>query len=80
VDASPGSITLNSDTALYEVTITMHINRDALLDRFDEVALAERDKSRAEQDAAIKAKEEAAAAPATPSPSPSPSASSDGGK
>mgnify|MGYP001237802513 CR=1 FL=1 len=80
VDASPGSLTLNKDTALYEVTITMHINRDALLDRFDKVALAERDKSRADQDAALKAKEQAAAAPATPSPSPSPSASSNGGK
>ncbi len=72
VDATPGSITLNAETALYEVTITMHINRDAFLDRFDDVALAERDKSRAEQDARNKVEEKT-----TPTPSPSPSESSD---
>ena len=55
----------------------MHINRDALLDRFDEVALAQRDKSRAEQDAANKVEEQA---PPTPSPSPSESDNSDGGE
>ncbi len=76
VDAAPGSITLNNDTGLYEVTITMHINRDAFLDRFDDVALAERDKSRAEQDSANKVEAPAA----TPSPSPSASSSSDGSK
>lgn len=50
VDASPGSVTLNSGTTTYEVTITMHVNKDALLLRFDQVAKDARDK--AEKDAA----------------------------
>lgn len=50
VDASPGSITLNEDTATYEVSITMHINTDALLFRYDDAARDARDKSRAEHE------------------------------
>jgi type IV pilus assembly protein PilN len=87
VDASPGSITLNKDTRRYEVTITMHINTDALLDRFDDEALAARDESRAKQDAANALKDAAAEENAsngseTPSPSPSPSSTdnTDGGQ
>ena len=77
VDASPGSITLNTDTQAYEVTITMHVNTDALLDRFDDEALAARDESRAKQDAANALKDAAAEANAskgseTPSPEPEP--------
>ncbi len=52
VDASPGSVTLNADGKSYEVTITMHVNKDALLLRFDPVAKDARDKAKAEQDAA----------------------------
>lgn len=54
VDASPGSVTLNADTVTYEVTITMHVNQDALLLRFDKAAADARDKARAEKDAAKK--------------------------
>lgn len=43
VDATPGSVNLNPETKVYEVTITMHINKDALLLRFDEAARAERE-------------------------------------
>jgi len=59
VDAAPGSVSLNEQTELYEVTITMHINADALLLRFDEEALAAREQAAAEAEAAA---EEAAAA------------------
>ncbi len=54
VDASPGSVTLNSDATTYEVTITMHVNKDALLLRFDQAAKDARDeaKAKAEKDAA----------------------------
>jgi len=52
VDATPGSVTLNAVTTLYEVTITMHINTDALLLRFDEEARAERDQATADAEAA----------------------------
>lgn len=52
VDATPGSVTLSADTTLYEVTITMHINADALLLRFDEEARAERDQATADAEAA----------------------------
>jgi Tfp pilus assembly protein PilN len=55
VDATPGSVTLNSQAALYEVTITMHINADALLLRFDEEARAERDQAKADAEAAAEA-------------------------
>jgi Tfp pilus assembly protein PilN len=69
VDAAPGSISLNGDAKVYQVTITMHINQDALLDRFDDAARTTRDASRAEQDAknAIAPSE----APVEPSPAPS---------
>jgi Tfp pilus assembly protein PilN len=85
VDASPGSINLDKDAKLYEVTITMHINKVALLDRFDEVALAERDKARAAQDLANQVDESTTGGDSTgetPSPSPSPSNTdnTDGGK
>lgn len=52
VDASPGSVTLNAEAKTYEVTITMHVNQDALLLRFDQAALDARDKAKAEKDAA----------------------------
>jgi len=52
VDATPGSVTLNADATLYEVTITMHISTDALLLRFDEEARAERDQATADAEAA----------------------------
>jgi len=52
VDATPGSVTLNADTTLYEVTITMHINADALLLRFDEEARADREQATADAEAA----------------------------
>jgi Tfp pilus assembly protein PilN len=54
VDASPGSVTLNDQTGTYEVTITMHVNKLALLLRFDEAAAAERDKALAEKEQAAK--------------------------
>ncbi len=54
VDASPGSVTLDAQTATYEVTITMHVNKDALLLRFDEAAAAARDKALAEKEQAKK--------------------------
>lgn len=73
VDASPGSISLNTDATLYQVTITMHINQDALLLRFDDVARDARDKARAEHDAALGIEP-------SPSPSPSSSESTDGGE
>lgn len=49
VDASPGSLSRMED-GTYQVNITMHVNKDALLLRFDEAAKAARDK--AEKDAA----------------------------
>ncbi|MBB5632937.1 Tfp pilus assembly protein PilN [Cryobacterium mesophilum] len=49
VDASPGSVTLNDKAKTYEVTITMHVNKYALLLRFDEAAAAERDKALADK-------------------------------
>ena len=52
VDATPGSVSLNSQSELYEVTITMHINADALLLRFDEEALAAREQAAADKEAA----------------------------
>ncbi|GAA3731596.1 hypothetical protein GCM10022239_05240 [Leifsonia bigeumensis] len=52
VDASPGSVTLDGAAKTYEVTITMHVNKDALLLRFDEAAAAERDKALAEKEQA----------------------------
>lgn len=73
VDASPGSITLNAETLVYEVSIKMHINKDALLLRFDDAARDARDKARAERDAAEGVKP-------TPSPSPSEPGNSDGGE
>jgi Tfp pilus assembly protein PilN len=48
VDAAPGSVGLNTRTELYEVTITMHINREALLLRFDEEARIARDNAAAD--------------------------------
>lgn len=70
VDATPGSIVLNKESKLYEVAITMHINQDAFLDRFDDVALAARDASRKKQDEA-----NGVQSPPAPEPSPSPSSS-----
>ena len=52
VDASPGSVALNDEAKTYEVTITMHVNQDALLLRFDQAALDAREKAKAEKDAA----------------------------
>ena len=49
VDASPGSVTLNTDAKNYEVTITMHVNKDALLLRFDQAAKDARDKALADK-------------------------------
>lgn len=54
VDASPGSVTLNATAKTYEVTITMHVNKFALLLRFDEAAAAERDKALADKEQAAK--------------------------
>lgn len=54
VDASPGSVTLNEESATYEVTITMHVNKDALLLRFDKAALDAREKAKAEKEAQTK--------------------------
>lgn len=55
VDASPGSVTLNDLDQLYEVTITMHINKDALLLRFDEDARIAREEAAAAATAADEA-------------------------
>jgi Tfp pilus assembly protein PilN len=77
VDASPGSISLNEETATYQVSITMHIDKNALLLRFDDAAREARDTSRAEKDAAngiVRTPEP------SPSPSPSESADTDGGE
>lgn len=78
VDASPGSIQLNTETEDYEVTITMHVNTDALLLRFDAEARDARDKALAEKAAA--AAEAEPSESAEPTPEPSPSASADGGE
>lgn len=77
VDASPGSISLNEETGTYEVAIKMHINKDALLLRFDDAARDARDKAKAERDAA--AGIEPSETP-TPSPSPSETENTDGGE
>ena len=61
VDASPGTITLDEKEGIYLVSITMHINKDALLLRYDEKAKAIQDKAREERDAA-RLKEEKAKA------------------
>ncbi|MCC6376853.1 MAG: hypothetical protein IT191_07525 [Microbacteriaceae bacterium] len=82
VDASPGSITLDAETGLYQVSIKMHVDIGALWLRFDEKAKAEKDKllkDRQDQ----KAKIEAAKPTPTPTPTPTPSPSeneSDGGQ
>ena len=52
VDASPGSVSLNKEAKTYEVTITMHVNQDALLLRFDQAAKDARDKAKADAEAA----------------------------
>lgn len=54
VDASPGSITLSNEAKTYQVTITMHVNQDALLLRFDQKAKDARDKAAADKAAADK--------------------------
>lgn len=51
VDAAPGSVNLQAD-GTYQVSITMHISKDALLLRFDDVAREAQEKARAERDAA----------------------------
>lgn len=61
VDASPGSITLDQEKSIYLVSITMHINKDALLLRYDEKAKAIQDKAREERDAAREKEEKAKA-------------------
>jgi len=71
VDASPGTVSLQGD-GTYQVNITMHINKDALLLRFDEEALAARDKAQAEEDAKNGVEP-------SPSPSPSTPAETEGG-
>ncbi|MDJ0334132.1 hypothetical protein QMG83_02725 [Salinibacterium sp. G-O1] len=48
VDASPGSVTLDEESLTYQVTITMHINTDALLLRFDEAGRAAREAATAQ--------------------------------
>lgn len=73
VDAAPGSVSLQGD-GTYQVSITMHINKNVLLLRFDE------DLQEARDDAIAKAKAERAEKDATdgvketPSPSPTPTA------
>ncbi len=77
VDASPGSITLTSDTGLYQVSIKMHIDTGALWLRFDDTAREAKDQALKEKKAQIEKEE---AEKQTPSPSPSPSDdSADGG-
>jgi Tfp pilus assembly protein PilN len=65
VDASPGSVSLNDDTGTYEVSITMHIDEDALLLRYDDEAREARDQARAEKEAAEKEAAEKEAAEST---------------
>lgn len=54
VDASPGSVTLNAEAKTYEVTITMHVSKDALLLRYDQAAKDARDKALAQKEQAAK--------------------------
>lgn len=75
VDASPGSVTLSEETAQYEVTITLHIDKDALLNRFDDEAAAARDKSLADKAEALKAAKAKAAEDSAKSPRPTPTPS-----
>ncbi len=83
VDATPGSVSLQG-AGTYQVSVTMHINKDALLLRFDKPAKDARD---AEQKAAEeKAKQEednkqtpAPSASPEPSPDATNSSSTDGG-
>lgn len=69
VDASPGSIAYSESDENYQVSITMHINEDALLLRYDEEAKEAQEEAREERAVAQKAKDNAAKAttePATP--------------
>ncbi|MBX3088767.1 MAG: hypothetical protein KF742_09755 [Cryobacterium sp.] len=78
VDATPGSITLDQTTKLYQVSIKMHIDTGALWLRFDDTAREAKDQA-LEEKKAQREKEEAEKQ--TPSPSPSPSDdSADGGE
>src|SRR5690606_9999397 len=61
VDASPGTISLEELKGTYLVSITMHIDQDALLLRFDEAAKALQEKARAEREAAREKEEKAKA-------------------
>ena len=74
VDASPGSVVLQSEGA-YQVNMTMHINKDVLLLRFDDVLREARDKALADE--AAKSGKEPTPPPAptetqTPTPTPTP--------
>lgn len=76
VDAAPGSVDLQGD-GTYQVSVTMHINKDAFLLRFDDATKAVRDKIQAEKDAKDGVKPTATPAPTeTPEQTPTPSASS----
>lgn len=72
VDATPGSVNLQAD-GTYQASITMHINKDALLLRYDDAAREARDKAIADREAANEAT-------SSPSPSPNESDSTDGGE
>jgi len=83
VDASPGSIQLDAEAKTYQVTITMHIDRGALLLRYDQEAKDLRDKERAEK-AAAEGSSDAEAGSTDPesgaTPEPSPVATEEGGQ
>lgn len=69
VDAAPGTVSLQGE-GTYQVSITMHINKNVLLLRFDDALLEARDKAQAGLDAKNSV---------TPEPSPESTNQADGG-
>lgn len=76
VDAAPGNVSLQGDST-YQVSITMHINKDVLLLRFDDKLKEARDAALAKAKAEKEAKDAKDGVTATPTPSPPPSPSAE---
>lgn len=71
VDAAPGSVSLQGDST-YQVSITMHINKNVLLLRFDDTLKEARDAALAKAKADKAEKDAKNGVKVTPSPSPTP--------
>lgn len=71
VDAAPGNVSLQGD-GTYQVSITMHINKNVLLLRFDEGLKEARDEAIAKAKAEKAEKDAKDGVKVTPSPSPTP--------